>query len=292
MAAPYPEKGPRIKDEESKPVFVLGVGAQKAGTTWLHRQLAAHPRADMGMVKEYHVWDAVFVESCRMYLWQPEDGETPERALLRRMQSVDGVYETYFRSLVSGGVGVTGDMTPSYACLDASHLAIIRERLERAGFTVKVVFLMRDPVERNWSALRMMQRNRSERGVAVTDDDLLARFEAFYARPGMVERTRYDRTVTALRAAFETESLHFGFFETLFTDASMRDLSDFLGLDLSWADADEKINASRPLALPRHLQDRCREYFSEVYEFCHDQFPETRDLWAAGHRKDAGGAAR
>lgn len=39
-------------------MFLLGVGAQKAGTSWLHQQLHKRPDADFGCLKEYHVHDA------------------------------------------------------------------------------------------------------------------------------------------------------------------------------------------------------------------------------------------
>ena len=42
-------------------VFLLGVGAQKAGTSWLHQQRHSRPDADFGVLKEYHVHDARMV---------------------------------------------------------------------------------------------------------------------------------------------------------------------------------------------------------------------------------------
>ena len=37
--------------------FLLGVGAQKAGTTWVYRYLRSHPACAMGPIKEYAVFD-------------------------------------------------------------------------------------------------------------------------------------------------------------------------------------------------------------------------------------------
>lgn len=37
--------------------FVLGIGAQKAGTTWLYKQLAQCPGFATGLEKEYHIRD-------------------------------------------------------------------------------------------------------------------------------------------------------------------------------------------------------------------------------------------
>ena len=42
--------------------FLLGVGAQKAGTSWLHDQLNRRHDADFGFLKEYHIFDALELE--------------------------------------------------------------------------------------------------------------------------------------------------------------------------------------------------------------------------------------
>jgi len=42
--------------------FLLGVGAQRCGTTWLHRYLGQHPAVCISPCKELHVFDAKSVE--------------------------------------------------------------------------------------------------------------------------------------------------------------------------------------------------------------------------------------
>ena len=37
-----------------KKTFLLGIGAQKAGTTWLYQYLSEHPNCDFTLGKEYH----------------------------------------------------------------------------------------------------------------------------------------------------------------------------------------------------------------------------------------------
>ena len=39
--------------------FLLGLGAQKAGTSWLWRYLKSHPQAALGPLKEFAVWQTV-----------------------------------------------------------------------------------------------------------------------------------------------------------------------------------------------------------------------------------------
>jgi hypothetical protein len=50
---------------------------------------------------------------------------------------------------------VTGDITPDYAGLNRNILEAIREKFSREGVNVKALILMRDPVERCFSAVRM-----------------------------------------------------------------------------------------------------------------------------------------
>ena len=44
------------RETHSTPDFI-GIGAQKAGTTWLHRNLQAHPEIWMPTEKELHYFD-------------------------------------------------------------------------------------------------------------------------------------------------------------------------------------------------------------------------------------------
>ena len=47
--------------------FLIGLGAQKAGTSWLWDYIDAASGTDMGPVKEYHVLDALFLPECREF---------------------------------------------------------------------------------------------------------------------------------------------------------------------------------------------------------------------------------
>ena len=46
------------------PTVVYGVGATKAGTSWLYRYLHDHPDCAMPAVKEAHYWDTFDPEAC------------------------------------------------------------------------------------------------------------------------------------------------------------------------------------------------------------------------------------
>lgn len=262
-----------------KPVFVLGVGAQKAGTSWLRYQLNQSEFADFGFRKEYHVWDVACLGRPLSRKLEATEDETPENALLRKMQTEPGRYEDYFRSLISNSIRITGDITPSYSMLEAEHFARIRERLKAAGFQVKVVFLMRDPVDRIWSMYRMRQKRAKRQNIEMSDDDVIAAFARGHTKPGVEERTRYDKTVMALRTAFDSTELYFDFYERLFEPVTLARLSDFLGVDQYNFETQKFVNVSNSFSLPDDLAKKCMSYNKVVYDFCHREFPETKTLW-------------
>lgn len=107
------------------------IGAQKAGTTWLHRQLSGHPDVWFeNSRKEFHYWDRF------------ERGGTTE-----------GI-DSYVKRFGAENV-VSGDITPSYATLLPTTIA----QIAATNPKLKLIFILRDPVLRAWSAARMFMRN-------------------------------------------------------------------------------------------------------------------------------------
>lgn len=266
--------------------FVLGLGAQKAGTSWLHHYLSGYECADFGLFKEYHVWDAKFFprlsgfRAARGGPFPSVAGATSPKELLRRaMQSADGFYEDYFARLIQGPVRITGDITPSYALLTRSQLAFIRGRLAAKGFTVKVVFLMRDPVERCWSAARAQVKPLAGEASATAEEDCLRRL---YRSQQFVLRTAYDRTIAEIEAVIPSADVHYAISEELSTAACLTALSEFLGLEPHAARGGIRVKTS-PARFVLDPQLRCEiaAYYADVYEFCRRRFPQTEALWLA-----------
>jgi len=259
-----------------KGTFLLGVGAQKAGTTWLYKALAAAPDVNFGITKEYHVWDAVYSEHCREFRVAPEACLVRRKgpSIRYRMQNEDGFYSKYFRDVLDTGCNLTGDITPSYACLSADNFRKIRSTLQAIGARLRVVFLMRDPFERNWSLVRMAKR---KKGILIGDDEILLNCHALI---GNILRTRYDQTVRNLRAAFPEDELHFGLYETMHQENEIQRLSDFLDVSIDRAAIGQRHNASPKVeAISPSTKAAVQDFYREVYEFCWTEFPDTRSYW-------------
>jgi len=268
-----------------KKFFVLGVGCQKGGTTWLYKQLIKSKFVDLGYAKEYHVFDTVYtpdlfnnkdalLEMLKYHL--TEESKAPIN-LLRQLLFLEDVstYYHYFNELWHSkqNTKIVGDITPSYCCLKAEHLSMIKNRLEELDFSIKVIFIMRDPVQRLWSACRHEKRfNPSVR--TLSDNDLLL---MLYKHPQFEARSRYDITIHNIEKVFKKEDIFYCFYEDLFTSNCVNKLSHFLEIDESIFDTSEYVNAT---TVGEDLMDTTVEqvvqHYSSVYKFVEARFSITK----------------
>ncbi len=98
------------------------IGAQKSGTSWLHATLSRHPSISFPGGKEVHYWDA--------HLAKGDD---------------------WYKGLFSDESCCNGDITPAYAILPVD---VIR-RVHAHFPSIPLIYLIRNPLERAWSAARM-----------------------------------------------------------------------------------------------------------------------------------------
>src|SRR5215217_5638753 len=120
----------------------IGIGAQKAGTTWLHRNLQAHPQIWMPKEKELHYFDEKIKQ--RGGFWSRLLGSRPADKRWRRQlgarfkwfkvsrQDIAWDLRYFFKrpsdewyaSLFEQGKGrVTGEATPDYSILESDTIA-------------------------------------------------------------------------------------------------------------------------------------------------------------------------
>jgi len=122
---------------------LLGIGAQKCGTTWLYEWLGRHPELNFPAGKEVHFWDQY------------------------RLRGL-----AWYRGLFAGP-GFEGDITPAYAILPPPAIAEIH-----AGFPdLRLVYALRNPIERAWSQA-MMELERAAPPPADREAWLLAHFRS------------------------------------------------------------------------------------------------------------------
>ncbi len=259
--------------------LVLGVGAQKAGTSWLADHLARSPEVAEGCLKEYHLFDVLDLEAAaglrETMLAKAERALARARrgasragdagALQRAVFYADpAAYYDYFGGLLApDGIRAATDFTPSYAGLSTERFASVKAELATRGIGVHVVFLLRDPVERIWSAERMYHRNHPE---AAATETVEQRVLATYAHPFHEVRTRYHDTLAVLDEVFEDDEVTVELYERLFRDDTLDRVCERIGIGPPPADLERRVNSSpKTEELSTATAAKVADHYSEAY---------------------------
>ena len=283
-----------------KKTFLLGLGAQKAGTSWVYQYLRKHPDCEMGVIKEKAVFPAYFtsydtkrrtvlkIEALRReldsYQQRLEQGEAVRsQFMLGLMENLAAehdlrYYLTYFERLLekSPTAKLVGEITPAYSSLKADDLAQVKALLQGAGYNVRVMFLMRDPIERCYSAIRMDQRRSAE------DKEPHKSFAEKAVMEWCRIRTSYELIIPEIESVFTPEELYISFYETLFSDGKVREMCDFLGISHAPANFRHRVNSSPREAEPDEAQlALVRRFYDTTYTFVADRLGEDQlaQIW-------------
>jgi Sulfotransferase domain len=191
---PGPPAPPNVPDGWTVgPPHYVGVGAQKAGTSWWNRLIEAHPDvvAASGQPKELHFFDRA---------WEVPFG--------------DADIERYRRYFPVPEGGVAGEWTPGYLIDFWTP-----ELIARAAPDARILVLLRDPIERSRSGLtHQLATSRTP----ISHRDI----------QGAFQRGVYAPQLRRVLAAFPREQVFVGQYEACRAEpeAELARTYEFLGL--------------------------------------------------------------
>lgn len=271
-------------------MFVLGVGAQKAGTTWLFQQLASQHNFSKNNPKEWHYWDKKFHVRAQEIFRESERKSffVSDAPVGDSLDSDYGYFSDIVKAsrskVVSRQSRIVADLTPSYSGLPFGAFKRIKEGFDQFGIDYRIVFLMRDPVERIDSAVRMnlerIQRLGIERSEGVPRRDEIAAVYRDYGSSWHCHlRTRYEMTLSNLERAFPAEKLYVGISETLLKANNIESLAAFLGINPSSVSSRRARVGPVASLLTRDIRKELVEQFRETYISVEKKYPVVRQLW-------------
>ncbi len=273
-----------------RPDFV-GIGAQKAGTTWLAQQLADHPGVFIPGSKELHFLDWLDLAHPRSYrgrsglaTWH---GRFYRREARRARQTAKALgwnddarrllayhygprsFASYRRVFPPAGAGlIRGEFTPDYGPVSPPSVDTFIERLPG----LKVILVLRDPVERRWSNILHVLRAAERDPAAMT--------------PSQLKEVLDNDRIGDYRAIIETwrprlPDTDFGVFfhDDMASDPGrfLDDVLSFLGLAPGWrpADIDQRINVTEHLgSMPDEIRAWASTELLPLLDWLVDRFPD------------------
>jgi Sulfotransferase family len=253
---------------DARPDF-LCVGAQKAGTSWLYRQLEPHPDFWMPPVKELHYLDNLNRTKRHGPPRSKDERDTCFLESIKELSMRSHIdLDSYGRLFCHKGSLLSGDISPAYSTLTDE----IIERVVNHFPNLKVVFLARDPVERAWSQLSMGVRlGMINRFDAADPEEVIRNL----LNPGVLTRSHPSKVVARWKRYVHPEDFRVYFFDDLKEDPAelRRSILLFLGGDpdkpSGGLNPHENSDAGRDkLRLTAKVRDRIAHFFEHELKAC------------------------
>ena len=267
-------------NHNKKPDFI-GIGAQKSGTSWLHENLKNHADFDLLPIKEAHYFtrDKKYSAHRKLTVTSPfirflnlEYAKNASKRL-RAAKLTDkktynfykkwffGTYcDSWYLSLFEEYKGISGETSPSYCILSKQDI----KRLYNLLPDVKIIFLLRNPIERAWSSYRFKTRKITDNSINLIDESRILRH---INTKSQLARSDYKTTIDHFTSVFPKEQFKIGFFDAIEEQPQklLQEVTNYLGATSDFQDQDfnfdKVINESKILKCP----DAVRAYLMELY---------------------------
>ena len=271
----------------------LCIGAQKAGTTWLDKNLRRHPGLWLPPIKETQYFNQLYLPQSRSWTTRhrQERGARQLRRYIEKIPQEEWDYRLisvmgdiaaspvsdhwYGRIFSLAGTGkVCGEVTPDYAALPQDG---IRHVLKLSP-DIRVILSLRDPIERSWSHMRMTSSGR--------DEVDLSGLERAALNKDLYQRADYPAIIANWRKFIPEDRFLVIFMDDIAARPGLvlEQVCAFLGVDYiakRFGRAAEPVHVGPAQELPPSVLEVLKVRFRPIYEGFAALYPEIGARWAA-----------
>lgn len=256
----------------------LCVGAAKAGTTWLYKQLEQNPQIFFSPRKEINYFFSKYSTFNRLtyqskYKNYVNFVKTSSNTKFSKFRAEndwylrylsDPVDDTWYRQLFEGcrGNQYASDFSPSTSKISQEGW----ESISRSAEEVKIVYMMRSPLDRLWSHIKFqMARTNSFTELESFSTNDYANIVTKY---GLLVDGKYGTHLNNIYKAIEKNNVKVCFFEDINARPTelLHDIESFLDtahINYNVALTQKQINKSQTLRMPDCIADLYTKHLTE-----------------------------
>jgi hypothetical protein len=244
----------------------LCIGAQKAGTSWLHSYINRSSSDEFDVSKkELHIWDEFFSSDwkvrCVGLLSSIFRGD------YLRVISLIMPARFYLDYVIKNSNSILIDFTPSYSLLRRRHLRYIKSCLEDK-VDVKVLFVCRDPVDRCISGFKFNIAKSKTREGACIRKSIDESFIDYFKGVDCVNRTAYSRIIPNIIDVFGSKNALFLRYETMFSDPALDKIDRFFDFEGDRGRIKLAVNKSQSkIEISSGAVSECKNFYAKEYTF-------------------------
>lgn len=289
-----------------KKTFLLGVGTEKSGTTFLANQLKNTKNVEVPLVKEHNIFSKINfdISNVNLYnIFSKQKIEKINKNFFRKenflilptnkkatklinilFSNLPFSYFDYFEILLSKKK-ISFDFTPNYSALDKSVYKFIKSNFKNRGIRTKVIFLMREPVNRLLSMVKMIFRQKNLPYDRMKITESMYRFINYKHFPNLVnyerERSDYKNTIEKLKTVFPKKDIFYGFYENWNDTNQLNQLYKFLDIDLNSIKKTNRLNFKKSAEIKLFSQDiaNFEKYYQNDRSYIFKNFKKIESKW-------------
>ena len=287
------------------PTLLICVGATKAGTSWMYRYLHDHEAFYVRSVKEYlyfticknkklmrnlKVLNFLIVQYEARFL-EAEAADDIIRILnlshriddtkalfmaLSAERSDDAAYLGYLQAGRTHETVVL-DVTPADALLEPAEIL----RISKLPIRVRLRYLMRDPLERLWSHVRMVAKRSMKEGqdFLAACQHIVKRIVYNHEEAHIVTRGDYKANITRFTSVFDSSQFQIGFSENLQDGPEFDAMCAYWGIKATSARQIKPAHVGLAAPFPEALRRHSLKFLKTQYDFVADNFAELPANW-------------
>lgn len=294
--------------------YLFGIGAQKAGTTWLANYFQKHPSVHLPAGKEMHYFDELSRNGTKNFSINRRNRfekitASPEKVaeyearraakqnkqtsgsqlpsleflegLTKMFDADDGAHSVYRKlmNLDRGDEAVVADITPNYAVMTAKTLAMMVKDFPNSKF----LFIMRDPAARARSQLQMDFKKGLKSSAGMSFDAYSQKVMAEGKLGVFGQRSKYPKVLKNMEEAIPEENRLVVFYEDLFTDKAIQKICDLIGVPFVAGEyaqvvhgGGKPVNAQDPLMMA--LYENLAPVYRQMKRRYKDDLPKEWDV--------------
>ena len=274
------------KKNESIHIDFLGIGVQKAGTSWLFKQLSQIPQFDLLPEKEIHYFDRNRSYSSPNTLSETyfikrifnfNHIKSALKDLFFSIMSFDlkktkfylkwhfsNYNDNWYLSLFKNLNGFKGEITPSYSILKEEDIRKIYRLTPKA----KLILMLRNPIERAWSAYRYQTRLIKDFSINnISYNEIIE----FMEGDNQSLRSDYINTISNFSKVFPKEQILICFYDAIIDnpemllDTTIKFICGDIPISIRHLELRSVYNKSRKIDIPQKVKKFLKDkYYSQI----------------------------
>lgn len=277
--------------------LLLCVGAQKSGTTWLHAQLKDHPQIGFSHVKEVHYFNTIHNGSVLLarrkinqlekilkknrlglerYFADLSAGKPVNKGVQKLLSPVDDSW--YEELFAKNRKKYSADFTPEYALLPDAGFA----NINRVCNKKKIIFIMRDPIDRAKSAIRYYFETQGQN----IEDIPAIQLKKIASSNFILNMSSYELTIKKLDQHFDADELLYLFYEDVMQNkqAAINTVTQFLDITeikIAEEQLERKVNVTtNNYVFPDEIDALLKLHLHKTYAALNSRFVRLPEKWA------------